>query len=177
MALRLVYLIFIKLLGAIALLLRSDVSKDAEILVLRHQLAVLRRQVARPRPSWADRALICALTRLLPKTRRAGLIVTPGTLLRWHANLVKRRWTYKLHDTGPPADSADNPHVGAAPGRGEPGMGVPLDRRGARRPGPERRRCHGLENPARGRHRPFPAAIRPKLGSVPASPGVRDPGL
>jgi hypothetical protein len=68
-ALRLVYLIFIKLLGAIALLLRSDVSKDAEILVLRHQLAVLRRQVARPRPSWADRALICALTRLLPKTR------------------------------------------------------------------------------------------------------------
>jgi hypothetical protein len=102
MALRLVYLIFIKLLGAIALLLRSDVSKDAEILVLRHQLAVLRRQVARPRPSWADRALICALTRLLPKTRRAGLIVTPGTLLRWHADLVKRRWTYKRTTPGRP---------------------------------------------------------------------------
>lgn len=84
MALRLVYLIFIRLLGALALLLRSDVSKDAEILMLRHQLAVLRRQVARPKPSWADRALITALARLLPKSRRVGLLVTPGTLLRWH---------------------------------------------------------------------------------------------
>lgn len=71
-ALRLVYLISSKLLGAVSLLLRSDVSKGAEILVLRHQLAVLRRQVARPRPSWADCALITALARLLPKPRRVG---------------------------------------------------------------------------------------------------------
>jgi hypothetical protein len=85
MALRLAYLIFIRLLGALALLLRSDVSKEAEILVLRHQLAVLRRQVTRPKPSWADRALISGLARLLPKSRRVGLLVTPGTLLRWHA--------------------------------------------------------------------------------------------
>jgi hypothetical protein len=63
---RLVYLIFIRLLGALALLLRSDVSKEAEILVLRHQLAVLRRQVARPKPTWADRALISALAGLRP---------------------------------------------------------------------------------------------------------------
>ncbi|MCW2863773.1 MAG: Integrase catalytic region [Actinoallomurus sp.] len=104
MALRLVYLIFIRLLGALALLLRSDVSKEAEILVLRHQLAVLRRQIARPKPSWADRALISALARLLPKPRRVGLLVTPGTLLRWHADLVKRRWTYKRKSPGrPPA--------------------------------------------------------------------------
>jgi putative transposase len=101
-ALRLVYLIFIRLLGALALLLRSEVSKEAEILVLRHQLAVLRRQVARPRPSWADRALISALARLLPKSRRVGLLVTPGTLLRWHADLVKRRWTYKRKTPGRP---------------------------------------------------------------------------
>jgi putative transposase len=99
-ALRLVYLIFIRLLGALALLLRSDVSQEAEILVLRHQLAVLRRQVARPKPSWADRALITALARLLPKSRRVGLLVTPGTLLRWHADLVKRRWTYKRKTPG-----------------------------------------------------------------------------
>jgi hypothetical protein len=70
--------------------------------VLGHQLSVLRRQVARPRPSWADRALISALARLLPKPRRIGLLVTPGTLLRWHGDLVKRRWTYKRKTPGRP---------------------------------------------------------------------------
>jgi hypothetical protein len=84
------------------LLARSDASKDAEILVLRHQLAVLRRQVARPRPSWADRALISAFARLLSAARRRQLFVTPGTLLRWHADLVKRRWTFPRRQPGRP---------------------------------------------------------------------------
>jgi putative transposase len=101
-ALRLLYLIFIRLLGTITLLLRSDVSKEAEILILRHQLTVLRRQIPRPKPSWADRALISALARLLPKSRRLGLLVTPGTLLRWHADLVKQRWNYKQTPPGRP---------------------------------------------------------------------------
>jgi putative transposase len=96
------YLIFIRLLGWLVLLGRSSRSKDIEILILRHQLAVLRRQVPRPRLSWADRAVVTALAGLLPKTRRPGMLVTPGTLLRWHADLVRRRWTYKRKRQGRP---------------------------------------------------------------------------
>src|SRR2546423_15714964 len=65
-----------------------------EIAVLRHQLAVLRRQVSRPRYTPADRMLLAALARLVPRERRAGLLGTPATLLRWHRALVARRWTY-----------------------------------------------------------------------------------
>ena len=82
-ALRPVYLLFVRLLRWLALLAWSDAAKQAEILVLRHQLAMLRRAVARPRPSWADPAVIAARTRLLPRSRRTGLFITPGTVLRW----------------------------------------------------------------------------------------------
>jgi putative transposase len=77
----------------LGLLARSAQSKDAEILVLCHEVAVLRRQVRRPRPSWADRAVFAALTRLLSPACRLHRIVTPATILRWHRDLVKRRWT------------------------------------------------------------------------------------
>jgi hypothetical protein len=102
MAQRLLYLTFLKILGWMALLARSEASKNMEILVLRHQLAVLRRQVARPQPSWADRAVITALARLLPKNLRGHLFVTPGTVLRRHSDLFKRRWTYKRRRPGRP---------------------------------------------------------------------------
>ena len=92
-ALRLIYQMFSKLLSWMVLRTRSDTSKEIEILVLRHQLAVLQRRTPRPRTTWTNRALIAALTRLLPVRRRLGLLVTPATILRWHRQLVASRWT------------------------------------------------------------------------------------
>jgi hypothetical protein len=73
---------------------RSQASKDAEIVVRRHEVMVLRCQVARPEPDWADRAIMAALALLLPVALRGSRLVTPGTLLAWHRRLVTRRWTY-----------------------------------------------------------------------------------
>ena len=102
MAFRLAYLMLARVLSWLALLARSDAAKDVEILVLRHEVAVLRRHNPRPRLSWVDRALLSALSRLLPTQLRRLRLVSPRTLLRWHAQLVARRWTYPRRQPGRP---------------------------------------------------------------------------
>ena len=106
MSLRLLYLIFRQVLGLVLLKGRTSSTKDVELLVLRHEVAVLRRTHHRPRLDWADRAVFAALIQRLPRALRAHRLVTPNTILRWHRRLVRRRWTYP-HRTGrPPIDDA-----------------------------------------------------------------------
>src|SRR5215207_6561691 len=102
--LRLLYLIFDRLLGWLMLLGRASSSKDIELLVLRHEVAVLRRTNPRPRLDWADRALLAALIQRLPALLRGHRLVTPATVLGWHRRLVTKKWTYPHRAGRPPLD-------------------------------------------------------------------------
>jgi hypothetical protein len=98
----LIYRSLATLLSWLALSARSSASKNAEILILRHEVAVLCRGNPRPRIDWGDRALLGALAQILPKALRAHRIVTPATLLRWHRRLVTKKWTQPKAPGRPP---------------------------------------------------------------------------
>ena len=162
-------------LSWVTLLARTEAAKDVEILVLRHEVAVLRRHHPHPRLSWVDRALLSALSRLLPPPLRRLRLVSPRTLLRWHAQLVAHRWTYPRRQPGrapvaPPIRALvlqmarENPSWGYRRIHGEL---VGLD--------PSDRRLHRLDDPQGRRPRPRPAPHRPDQATVPRRPGTRDP--
>jgi hypothetical protein len=119
-ALRLAYLMLARVLSWLTLLARTDGAKDVEILVLRHEVAVLRRHTPRPRPSWVDRALLSALSWLLPTSVRQLRLVSPRTLLRWHAQLSL---DLSATTTGPSTRRTTDPGAGAADGPGDPRWG------------------------------------------------------
>jgi hypothetical protein len=96
------YLLASRIFASLVLLARSSAAKDVEILILRHEVAVLRRQITTPRPRWPDRALLAALVRLLPRALRWHRIVSPRTLLAWHQRLIRRKWTQPPSPGRPP---------------------------------------------------------------------------
>jgi hypothetical protein len=102
MALSFLYRLMRRLLSLLRAHQMGVLAKDAEILVLRRQLAVLRRQVDRPRYSWSDRALIAPVASLIPRERWRSFLVTLQTVLDWHRRLVRRRWTYPRRRPGRP---------------------------------------------------------------------------
>jgi len=125
MCLRFVFLLITRVEAWLRLSRREDTWKTAEILILRHQITVLqRRRPCRPRLNWADRALLAALLAVIPKARRRGLrlLVTPETIVRWHRDIVRRRWALIVAESGrrggPMGVAERHTCLGPAPGKG-----------------------------------------------------------
>ncbi len=166
-----VYLVVRNLFALVWLLGRPRRSKEMEILVLRHELAILRRQAARPKLTRADRALLASLSRSLSRPAWAVFPVKPETLLRWHRQLIARRWTYSHRPPGRPPLERELRELIVRLADENPHWGLQTDRRRAE--GPRRRGFGdvGVQGAARGRS---PAGARANalfVGSVPASAG------
>jgi hypothetical protein len=101
------YRVLRRLLELVVLWLRSEAEKEIQILLLRHQLQVLEGQVGRPQLRMADRALLAAFSRVLPRRAWGSFFVTPATFLRWHRELLARRWTYSGRSPGRPATAGE----------------------------------------------------------------------
>jgi hypothetical protein len=120
----LIYWALRRLLELVVLRPRSERSKELEILVLRHQLHVVQRQAARPRLRPADRVLLAALSRSLPRSVWSSFLVSPATLLRWHRQLVARRWTYSRRSVGRPRTGSGSCELVLRLARENPTWGV-----------------------------------------------------
>lgn len=167
MALSFLYLLFVRVSQLIRFACRGRDELAIEVVMLRHEVSVLRRQIDRPALRPADRALLAGLARLLPRHRRSHIFVQPDTLLRWHRDLVRRQWTYPHRRSGWP--QVPSPSSSDSPRRTPPGAtGGP---RRARRMGIKLApssiwailKRQGLE--------PSPEAVGSDLGRVPPRPG------
>lgn len=158
---RLIYRSLAALLSWLALLARSSASKNAEILILRHEVAVLRHGNPRPRISWADRAVLAALARILPKALWAHRIVTPGTLLRWHRRMVTRKRA-QPNAPGRPPLASELAELIVQLARDNPSWGVVRVQGELRRPG---HRIGAIRKILRSRRIPPPAARETTAGA------------
>ena len=176
MLLSLVYFALRWPLQALAPSGRADLEREVELLVLRHQVKVLSRGVRRPRLRRRDRMLLAAASRVLSRDRWKTFVVTPRTLLRWHRELVHRKWTYRRRGPGRPPIDPETVELIFRMAR-ENQVGLPQDPRRtaeARRPGVR----HGHpDHPSPTWSRSCPSPERPLVERVPEVPSPRDPGV
>ena len=125
MALSFLYLAFVRVVQLVRLSCRTQNDLAIEIVVLRHEVAVLRRQVHRPALEPTDRAVLAGLVRLLPRQRLGRFFVQPATLLRWHRALVSKRWTYPHRRPARPGIAKGTTRASPPVGEREPDLGLP----------------------------------------------------
>jgi hypothetical protein len=170
---RLAYLTLCRSIQLLAQLARGDAAKDLEILVLRHQLAVLRRQTPRPKLEPADRALLAAISRILPRSRWSCFFVRPETLLRWHRRLVAGAWTYPGRGPGRPPLGQEVQQLIVRLGRENP-LGLSAHPRETAALGGAGLGIRDPDYPPPSWTRSRPASHNHHVAGVPAPPGRRD---